>query len=104
MLFCFTAYSDTSEYRFYFAQCLNVTDSVPGSTAIWEYSHKLKNFSKSKKQIRMGILVLKDHNVSLTSVGKLLNKVVRIPNGREKMRNMSNSYSFQFKIMHFICS
>ena len=42
--------------------------------------------------------------MSLTSVGKLLNKVVRIPNGREKMRNISVSYRFQFRIMHFICS
>ena len=42
--------------------------------------------------------------MSLTSVGKLLNKVVRIPNGREKMRNMSVSNRFHFKIMHFICS
>ena len=57
--------SDTSEYRFYFAQCLDVTDSVPGFTAIWEYSHKLKNFSKSKKYIRMGFLVLKDHKCLL---------------------------------------
>ena len=64
-LFCFTAYSDTSEYRFYFTQCLDVTDSVPGFTAIWVYSHKLKNFSKSKKYIRMGFLVLKDHKCLL---------------------------------------
>ena len=42
--------------------------------------------------------------MSLTSVGKLLKNVVRIPNGREKMRNISVSYRFQFKIMHFICS
>ena len=42
--------------------------------------------------------------MSLTSVGNLLNKVVRIPNGSEKMRNISVSYRFQFKIMHFICS
>ena len=41
---------------------------------------------------------------SLTSVGKLLNKVVRIPNGREIMRNLSISYGCQFKIMHFLCS
>ena len=63
--FCFTAYSDTSEYRFYFAQCHNATDAVPGFTAIWVYSHKLKNFSKSKKHIGMGILVLKDHKCLL---------------------------------------
>ena len=42
--------------------------------------------------------------MALTSVGNLLNKVVRIPNGSEKMRNVSVSYRFQFKIMHFICS
>ena len=42
--------------------------------------------------------------MSLTSVGKLLNKVIRISNGREKMRNISVSYRFQFRIMHFICS
>ena len=42
--------------------------------------------------------------MSLTSVGKLLNKVVRIPNGREKMRNITVSYIFKFEIMHFICS
>ena len=42
--------------------------------------------------------------MSLTSVGKLLNKVVRIPNGRKKGWNISVSYSCQFKIMHFICS
>ena len=29
--------------------------------SLWVYSHKLKNFSKSKKNIRMGILVLKDY-------------------------------------------
>ena len=46
-------------------KCLDVTDSVPGFTAIWEYSHKLKNFSKSKKYIRMGFLVLKDHKCLL---------------------------------------
>ena len=44
---------------------LDVTDSVPGFTAIWVYSHKLKNFSKSKKYIRMGFLVLKDHKCLL---------------------------------------
>ena len=87
--FYFTTYSDTSEYRFYFAQCLNVTE-VPGFTAIWVFSHKLKDFSKSKNHIRMGILVLKDHYyVSLTSVGKLLNKIVRIPNGRENAEYIS---------------
>ena len=37
--------------------------------------------------------------MSLTSVGKLLNKVVRIPNGREKMRNISVSYGCQFKML-----
>ena len=42
--------------------------------------------------------------MSLTSVGKLLNKVVRIPNGKGKMRNISVSYRFQFRIMHIICS
>ena len=42
--------------------------------------------------------------MSLASVGKLVSKVVRIPNGSEKMRNMSVSYRFQFKIMHLICS
>ena len=43
--------------------------------------------------------------MSLTSVGKLLNKVVRIPQGRKKRYNISVSYSFQVKIMHFIiCS
>ena len=42
--------------------------------------------------------------MSLTSVGKLLNKVVRISDGREKMQNISVSNIFQFKIMHFICS
>ena len=47
--------------------------------------------------------------MSLTSVGNLLNKVVRIPNGRGGeggvgMRNISVSYSCLFKIMHFICS
>ena len=42
--------------------------------------------------------------MSLTSVGELLNKVVRIPNGREKTLNISVSHSCQFKIMHFICS
>ena len=42
--------------------------------------------------------------MSLTYVGKLLNKVDRNPNGREKMRNISVSYSDQFKIIHFICS
>ena len=42
--------------------------------------------------------------MSITSVGKLLNKVVRIPNGSEKMRNISVSYRFQLKIMHFIRS
>ena len=103
-IFCFTTYSDTSEYRFYFAQCLDVTDSVPGFTAISVYSHKLKNFSKSKKYIRMGFLVLKDHKCLFPSVGKLLNNVVCIPNGSDKMRNISVSYRFQFKIMLFICS
>ena len=52
--FFFTAYSDTSEHRFYFAQCLNATDTVPGFIAIWVYSHKLKNFSKSKKAHQNG--------------------------------------------------
>ena len=45
--------------------------------------------------------------MSLTSVEKLLNKVVRISNGGGgggEMRNISVSYRFQFKIMHFICS
>ena len=42
--------------------------------------------------------------MSFTSEGKLLNKVVRIPNGGGGMRNISVSYSCQFKIMHFICS
>ena len=48
-----------------FAQCLDVTDSVPSFTAIWVFSHKLKNFSKSKKYNRMGFLVLKDHKCVL---------------------------------------
>ena len=60
----------------------------------------LKNFSKSKKHIRMGILVLKDHKSHLL----LLNKVFHIPNLREKMGNKSVSYSCQLKIMHFFCS
>ena len=42
--------------------------------------------------------------MSLTSVEKLLNKVVRMPNGSDQMRNISVSYRLQFKIMHFICS
>ena len=43
--------------------------------------------------------------MSLTSVGKLLNKVVRIQNGGGGggMRNISVSYRFQFKIMPFSC-
>ena len=40
--------------------------------------------------------------MSLTSVGKLYNKVVRIPNGGGGTWNISVSYSCQFKIMHFI--
>ena len=42
--------------------------------------------------------------MSLFSVGKLLNEVVRIPNVKGKMRNISVSYRFQFKIMYFIYS
>ena len=47
--------------------------------------------------------------MSLTSVGKLLDKVVRIPTnggggGEGKRWNISVSYSCQFKIIHFICS
>ena len=65
---------------------------------------QIEEFLEIKKAHQNGNSGVEGSQVSLTSVGKLWNKVVRIQNGRKKRWNRSVSYSCQFNIMHFICS
>ena len=59
---------------------------------------QIEEFLEIEKAHQNGNSGVEGSKVSLTSVEKLLNKVVRIPNVRGNMRNTSVSYSCQFEI------
>ena len=58
---------------------------------------------KDHKYIRMGFLVLKDHKCLLLLYESYWTKLFVFQTGG-KMRNISVSYRFQFRLMHFIYS
>ena len=55
---------------------------------------QIEEFLEIEKVYQNGISGIEGSYDCLTSVGKLFNKVVRIPNGGKKMRNISVFYRF----------